>query len=231
MGSTPITIESFRDDYFFLSNFAPVREHVYFDGVGYPSVEHAYQAAKTLNREQREEIRKAPRAGDAKKMGGPEGFNGFKITCRPDWELVRLGIMEGLIEQKFGVPAFRKKLLATGDAYLIEGNWWKDFYWGVCNGKGENNLGKLLMWARARNAEGDLPEREDCKKPDSLEMKPLTGNTYPVRQQLGKLGGRWNPFGKCWMIPADRWDEAKALVDEQPEHAFQNGSKWDRETT
>jgi hypothetical protein len=40
-------------------------------------------------------------------------------------------------------------LLATGDMELIEDNDWDDTYWGVCNGAGENNLGKLLMKIRA----------------------------------------------------------------------------------
>jgi predicted NAD-dependent protein-ADP-ribosyltransferase YbiA (DUF1768 family) len=40
-------------------------------------------------------------------------------------------------------------LKATGDEELVEGNWWNDTFWGVCNGVGENNLGKLLMKIRA----------------------------------------------------------------------------------
>ena len=36
-------------------------------------------------------------------------------------------------------------LLSTGNAELIEGNWWNDTFWGICRGKGENHLGKILM--------------------------------------------------------------------------------------
>jgi predicted NAD-dependent protein-ADP-ribosyltransferase YbiA (DUF1768 family) len=39
-------------------------------------------------------------------------------------------------------------LIDTGDQELIEGNWWGDVIWGVCNGKGENHLGKILMEVR-----------------------------------------------------------------------------------
>ena len=46
-------------------------------------------------------------------------------------------------------PNLAKRLLDTGDEELIEGNDWNDIFWGVCNGKGENNLGKILM--RIRN--------------------------------------------------------------------------------
>ncbi len=31
---------------------------------------------------------------------------------------------------------------------LIEGNHWNDTFWGICNGNGENNLGKILMKIR-----------------------------------------------------------------------------------
>ena len=56
--------------------------------------------------------------------------------------------MEYLLLQKFFIPELREKLLATGNEELIEGNWWGDTYWGVCKGKGENNLGKSLMKIR-----------------------------------------------------------------------------------
>lgn len=41
------------------------------------------------------------------------------------------------------------QLLATGNEELIEGNKHGDHFWGVCNGHGENMLGKLLMQLRA----------------------------------------------------------------------------------
>ena len=53
--------------------------------------------------------------------------------------------MEDFLRQKFTDSDLKEKLLATGDAELIEGNHWGDVIWGVCNGIGENNLGKLLM--------------------------------------------------------------------------------------
>ena len=47
-------------------------------------------------------------------------------------------------------PDLTEALLDTGDAELIEGNTWNDTTWGVCNGKGLNWLGKILMIARAQ---------------------------------------------------------------------------------
>jgi predicted NAD-dependent protein-ADP-ribosyltransferase YbiA (DUF1768 family) len=38
--------------------------------------------------------------------------------------------------------------LDTGKRFLMEGNYWKDTYWGVCNGDGDNRLGEMLMRVR-----------------------------------------------------------------------------------
>jgi predicted NAD-dependent protein-ADP-ribosyltransferase YbiA (DUF1768 family) len=46
----------------------------------------------------------------------------------------------------------REMLLLTGDCELVEGNTWGDKFWGVCDGEGENHLGKLLMKIRAELA-------------------------------------------------------------------------------
>lgn len=40
----------------------------------------------------------------------------------------------------------------------------------------------------------------------------ITGNTYPVKDSIKALGGRWNAANRCWNVPADRADEARALV-------------------
>ena len=61
----------------------------------------------------------------------------------------KLGITEDVIRQKFNNPELKEKLIATGDAELIEGNPWGDTFWGVCEGKGENHLGKILMKIRS----------------------------------------------------------------------------------
>ena len=53
-----------------------------------------------------------------------------------------------LLYRKFAIPSLREKLLATGDAYLEEGNNWGDTIWGTVNGRGQNHLGRLLMEVR-----------------------------------------------------------------------------------
>lgn len=133
-------VYGFFTEYRFLSNF--YLADVELDGLPYKSTEHAYQAAKTLNEEERLQIRESAKCGDAKRLGQ-------KVTMRSDWEEVKLGIMKDLVRQKFTKhPDLKEKLLATGDAYLEESNTWSDCWWGVCNGKGQNHLGKILMEVR-----------------------------------------------------------------------------------
>lgn len=131
-------IDSFTGDYRFLSNFYSVE--VKYDGVSFPSCEHAYQAAKTEDKGKRRKFREGT-AGVAKREGR-------RLILRPGWEGMKLDIMLDLLRQKFAHPHLRRVLLETEDAELIEGNTWNDRFWGQCDGTGLNHLGKLLMRVR-----------------------------------------------------------------------------------
>lgn len=140
-------MKTFSGDWAFMSNFEPVE--VFLDGESFPTTEHAYQAAKTFRAEERQEIREEPRPGRAKRMGR-------EVTLRPDWELVKLAIMEDLQSQKYmRSDTLRMKLVETGDAPIVEGNDWHDNFWGDCSCakceevEGQNHLGKILMGIRA----------------------------------------------------------------------------------
>lgn len=135
-------IDSFSGQYRWLSNFSPAL--VTLDDVEYISVEHAYQAAKSHDAHYRWCIARCPTPTDAKRLGK-------SVPLRFDWSDVKLQIMEDLLRQKFSQPFFRSKLQATGTAKLIEGNYWGDTFWGVCNGVGTNHLGRLLMLIRGTN--------------------------------------------------------------------------------
>lgn len=133
-------IESFRDEYFFLSNFYPVE--IKLDGIVYPNAETAFQAQKTLDVEERRKFSMLKNPVQAKRLGR-------KVKLRDDWEEVKLDIMTEIVSQKFlQNPYLLEKLIATGNEELVEGNKWGDRFWGVCKGKGQNNLGKILMKIR-----------------------------------------------------------------------------------
>lgn len=142
-------IDSFSGKYEFLSNFYECPFGISFEGIIYPTVEHAFQAAKTLDFDIRLTIAALVTPGLAKRAGR-------KVSLRSDWEQVKIDVMQRLCVLKFlGDTGLRKKLYDTGDAILIEGNTWGDRFWGVCQGTGENHLGKILMDIRkiARNLE------------------------------------------------------------------------------
>lgn len=132
-------IKSFDGEHAFLSNFYPVE--IVYKGIVFPTLEHAYQAAKSDHPLVRESFLQCKTPGEAKRMGR-------QVSMRLDWMFVRVNVMRNLLEQKFSHPALHKMLQETGDAELIEGNWWGDTFWGVCRGEGKNMLGKLLMEIR-----------------------------------------------------------------------------------
>lgn len=133
-------ILEFQGEHRWLSNFWFAK--VMLDDVVYPSVEHAYQAAKTYPSERPPFL--SCTAAEAKKLGR-------QVVIRDEWELVKLDVMRSLIEQKFAPGTdLAKKLLETGDVRLVEGNKWGDTFWGVCNGRGQNHLGEILMAQRSQ---------------------------------------------------------------------------------
>lgn len=136
-------ILEFRGHTRWLSNFQTCS--VEFEGEIYPSTEHAYMAAKTTNPLIRSHIKSLKTAREAKAFGRI-------MPLRDNWEDMKFNIMLEINRRKyFDNPALGKMLLDTGDAYLEEGNSWNDRYWGVCpvgSGKGQNNLGKIIMIIR-----------------------------------------------------------------------------------
>lgn len=139
-------IDKFDGEFEFLSNFAysPIQEK----GIIYPTVEHYFQAQKTLNPLERQKIAAADTPGQAKRAGR-------QVTLRGDWEEVKEQVMLDALRMKFAQSEMREKLLSTGDVELIEGTLWHDNIWGDCkcqkcaNIVGQNKLGKLLMQVRS----------------------------------------------------------------------------------
>ena len=136
----------FRGKYHFLSNFYP--SELEMDGQTFPTVEHAYQAAKSNSFTEQEWIRSSATPGIAKRRGR-------EVSLRKDWEEVKIEIMTDLIWLKFEQNlGLRKMLLDTGSVVLVEGNFWHDNIWGACfcsectEKKGKNMLGFILMMVR-----------------------------------------------------------------------------------
>ena len=164
-------IDKFEGRWRFLSNFHPCEvEH---QGIIYPSVE-AYYVAMKCNNEQmlngrhytigdfREMIARLPNAAIAKSLGK-------KMQVRKDWDEKKLDFMLYGVREKFKDPGLKELLLSTEEFSLVESNDWNDKFWGVCQGKGLNHLGRILMRVRK-----EIREKESGvvpgERPNSLDQ-------------------------------------------------------------
>lgn len=142
-------ITSFRDDYKFLSNFYPCK--ITIAGYTFPSVENAYQAMKCANPNDYSQFVNIGPA-EAKKLGR-------KIQLRNDWEQIKYNVMRQLLDLKFQDKILLRMLQDTAPESIIEGNYWHDNYWGMCQCDKckdkikHNHLGELLQ--RKRNLSGN----------------------------------------------------------------------------
>lgn len=131
-------IAPFSGAFAFLSNFYPAP--VEWRGLLFPSVENAFQAAKTDDPEAHAALAALP-PDQAAELGR-------RAAIRPAWDEVRLAVMADLLRAKFEIPVLRRRLLATGSALLVNEAWWGDKFWGISRGRGDNHLGRLLMELR-----------------------------------------------------------------------------------
>lgn len=147
-------IAGFVGEYRWLSNFFLCR--VEWEGRVYGSAEAAYQSGKYPAAER-----------DVFTTLDPDAAKELSLTKPYDtaaWEARRERTMREVVWAKFSRnPELAKKLLATGDRYLEETNWWGDTIWGVYQGSGQNLLGKILMDARARLAKERAAARGNAK--------------------------------------------------------------------
>lgn len=139
-------IDNFDGDFGFLSNFS---DHGFndYDGERWKTNEHFYQAHKTLDPFEFDQIKLAQTPGKAKRLGQ-------KCALRSDWDLIKVPIMSQGLVLKFEDPRLKSMLVSTAGYLLIEGNTWHDNVWGDCkctkckNITGMNLLGVTLMTIR-----------------------------------------------------------------------------------
>lgn len=132
------------------SNFKPMDQPLTFQNISYSTVEHFYQAMKTLDVIQRQRIAQARSGSEAKRLGR-------QLRLRSGWEFLKFFFMESVLKYKFKKgTSWYNKLMSTGESEIIEMNNWHDNEWGNCvcpkckDIPGQNHLGKLLM--KIRNA-------------------------------------------------------------------------------
>ena len=135
------TVNGFRDEFAFLSNFARFDTPMFYSTHMFITNEHFYQAMKFKDKETRDKIANHPSKGLKQYCS--------QFAIREDWEDIKKEVMWYGLSYKFSHsnPTLRQSLINTNDIQLVEYNYWGDKYWGVCSktGVGENNLGKMLM--------------------------------------------------------------------------------------
>ena len=142
-----MSITDFRGEYRWLSNFGHSPIHMTNPFLGYElkadTVEHAYQAYKTIVIEEREWVLKSRTPAIARRRGQ-------KVTLRKEWDSFRIMYMSALVKAKFTQnKELAAKLLSTDNHHLVEvSDGWGDKFWGVCEGRGLNHLGRILMNVR-----------------------------------------------------------------------------------
>lgn len=138
----------YEQDFYVLSNFSSFA--VEFDGVLYPTSEHAYHAQKFVGGNRAMAVRRRLIQGMRSAHEAFKYAEAHKAYRRPDWDHAKVGIMRGILRAKAEQHEYvRRKLLATGDRELIEDSWRDDVWgWGP-NHDGQNMLGKLWMEIRA----------------------------------------------------------------------------------
>lgn len=157
-------IKEFRGEYAFLSNFYEA-EHFKWRNELWPTVEHAFQAAKAYHMPEAridqmggywDSVINAPTPSKAKYLGRSVAID------TKSWDEQRVQYMREIIHAKFyHVRGLAGQLVNTGAMLLVEGNDWNDTFWGRCNGKGLNTLGAILMEERGYWLHGQIKEPEN----------------------------------------------------------------------
>lgn len=168
-------IDKFMGETRWLSNFG--ESPIEYKGRIWPTVEHAFQAAKTDEPSEILAIYEAKTPSEAKKIGRT-------VTLRREWEKVKVNVMYHLLRKKYELPELRAKLLATKDAYLIEGNDWGDRCWGMVDGEGLNTLGELTMQIRddIRDELQRNSKQANCRAGEPVDaVLPGTPDLFGIR--------------------------------------------------
>ena len=151
---------------------------MFFEGIPYLNSEAAYQAQKCVIAGDKKQFSELS-ADEAKRLGS-------RVALRPDWNEVKISVMERVIWAKF-VQHLRlaKKLLETGDKQLYEGNRWHDTFWGIDlkTREGENHLGQILMDLRQYFRTNVLPDGS-IQRPVKL-YGPVQGITVTDEDYYG----------------------------------------------
>lgn len=168
------------------------RRSVVFEGVTYPTSEHAYQAGKPRKDSVREWLMAAP--SPALLAMAAHGLYVWDIN--PDWSKIKFERMKNILRAKFTQHSdLQELLLSTGTRRLVEAATVDNAVnrlWGEVNGKGKNKLGELLMEVRAElRAElqkGKSARKTPNAKKTAAKKKAATPTNTSSRKRAAASG-------------------------------------------
>jgi ribA/ribD-fused uncharacterized protein len=137
-----IKIPYYESSHFVFSNFSP--HSIEFDGILFPTAEHAFHAAKFDDPTIKSEIQHSRSPLEAYTLGKK-----YKDKRRGNWDDIKLDTLYQIMVEKVAQHTeVKDALLATGNEEIVEDNP-NDDYWGNgADGKGQNQTGKILMRIR-----------------------------------------------------------------------------------
>lgn len=154
------------------------RCEVEFEGLVYPTAEHAYQAGKARKEVVRDWILAAPTPA----LAAMAAHGLYVWDVKSDWAKTKFDRMRGVLRAKFTQhPDLAQLLLSTGNARLVEVGRVDNAVnrlWGEVNGTGKNMLGLLLMELRA-----EMVAAQKDQKPDSLKKSNRSPNQARSRRE------------------------------------------------
>lgn len=140
------------------------KREIEFEGVVFPTSEHAYQAGKARKESVKKWILDAP--SPALVAMAAHGLYWWDI--RPGWSKDKFNRMRDVLRAKFSQhDDLAELLLSTGSARLVESATVDNEVnrtWGEVNGKGKNMLGVLLMEVREEIREQRSSKAKSSKK-------------------------------------------------------------------
>lgn len=153
-GSDVIAFYERQKPHGFLSSLSD--SPIEFEGMTFPTAEHAYQAGKTKDPAIKKWLLSAPKPRHVAQAA--HTLTDEDDGLDPNWNKAKFARMKAIIRAKFEQnPELKRQLLETGDAVLVEAgptskgvNGQANIVWGVpADGHpGKNALGRLLMEVR-----------------------------------------------------------------------------------
>ncbi len=126
-----------------LNNFSA--HAVEYNGVLYPTAEHAFQVTKSIDQDAKKAILAARSPLVAKTLSNGQ-YGAFRD---PEWGDKKIGIMKDILTAKYEQHEEVRSVLDSTTGSTIEEDSPTDYFWGIGkDGLGKNHLGQIWMQIR-----------------------------------------------------------------------------------